>query len=171
MTDGIILISGRDSKKRRNLMVNTVERIMRHDTILITIGYEYGVDPLSYRDGIDWLLESFRYLEAPKRTLIIIDDIVPFIDTTKGYLCPILLELYKEKGVRLVVGTSRVSSEYTSPHIRSLCSTIISTRVYSEMQSKLLFGRKGAESLEDNEYLMKRKGEITKGTLSERLLS
>ena len=167
MTDGIILISGRDSKNRRNLMVKTVERIMRHNTILITIGYEYGVDPLSYRDGIDWLLESFRYLEAPKRTIIVIDDIVPLIDTTKGYLFPILLELYKEKGVSFIMGTSRVSSDYLTPHILSLCSSIASTKLRSEMQSRLLFGTKGAETLLDNEYLMKRNGKITKGTLPE----
>ena len=160
------LIAGRSEERRHYLFSRAIDRMQREDNAIIPIGYWDRVDSLSYRDGIDWLLESFRYLEAPKRTLIIIDDIVPFIDTTKGYLCPILLELYKEKGVRLVVGTSRVSSEYTSPHIRSLCSTIISTRVYSEMQSKLLFGRKGAESLEDNEYLMKRNGKITKGTLS-----
>ena len=44
-------------------------------------------------------------------------------------------------------------------------STVISTRVNSEMHSKLLFGTRGAESLEDGEYLLKRKGRITKGTI------
>ena len=106
-------------------------------------------------------------MEAPKNTLIVIDDIVPLFDTTKGYLVPLLLELYKEKGVQLIIGTSRVSSDYLTPHILSLCSSIISTKLRSEMQSKLLFGTKGAENLTDNEYLMKRKGKITKGTLSE----
>ena len=140
------LIAGRSEERRYFLLRKTIEKLKREDTVIIPIGYWERFDSLSYQEGIDWLLESFRYLEAPKNTLIVIDDIVPFIDTTKGYLCPILLELYKEKGVRLVVGTSRVSSEYTSPHIRSLCSTIISTRVYSEMQSKLLFETKGAEN-------------------------
>ena len=161
------LIAGSSEERRYFLFRKTIEKLKREDTVIIPIGYWERFDSLSYQEGIDWLLESFRYLEAPKNTLIVIDDIVPLFDTTKGYLVPLLFELYKEKGIRLVVGTSRVSSEYTSPHIRSLCSTIISTRVYSEIQSKLLFGRKGAESLEDNEYLMKRKGKITKGTLSE----
>ena len=165
------LIAGSSEERRYFLFRKTIEKLKRENTVIIPIGYWERFDSLSYQEGIDWLLESFRYLEAPESTIIVIDDIVPLSDTTKGYLLPFLFELYKEKGVRLVVGTSRVSSEYTSPHIRSLCSTIISTRVYSEMQSKLLFGRKGAESLEDNEYLMKRNGKITKGTLSECLLS
>lgn len=162
-----ILIAGSSEERRYFLFRKTIEKLKREDAVIIPIGYWERFDSLSYQEGIDWLLESFRYLEAPKNALIVIDDIVPLIDTTKGYLFPILLELYKEKGVSFIMGTSRVSSEYTSPHIRSLCSTIISTRIYSEMQSKLLFGRKGAESLEDNEYLMKRNGKITKGTLSE----
>ena len=161
------LIAGKSEERRYFLLRKTIEKLKREETVIIPIGYWERFDSLSYQEGIDWLLESFRYLEAPKNTLIVIDDIVPLFDTTKGYLVPLLFELYKEKEVQLIIGTSRVSSEYTSPHIRSLCSTIISTRVYSEMQSKLLFGRKGAESLEDNEYLVKRKGKITKGTLSE----
>ena len=162
-----ILIAGRSEERRYFLLRKTIEKLKREDTVIIPIGYWERFDSLSYQEGIDWLLESYRYLEAPINTLIVIDDIVPLFDTQKGYLVPWLFELYEEKGVRFIIGTSRVSSEYTSPHIRSLCSTIISTRVYSEMQSKLLFGRKGAESLEDNEYLMKRNGKITKGTLSE----
>ena len=161
------LIAGTSEERRLYLFSRAIDRMQREDNAIIPIGYWDRVDSLSYRDGIDWLLESFRYLEAPKRTLIIIDDIVPFIDTTKGYLCPILLELYKEKGVSFIMGTSRVSSDYLTPHILSLCSSIASTKLRSEMQSRLLFGRKGAESLLDNEYLMKRKGKITKGTLSE----
>ena len=165
------LIAGTSEERRHYLSSQEIDRMKTEDTVIIPIGYWEIFDSLSYREGIDWLLESYRYLEAPINTLIVIDDIVPLFDTPKGYLVPLLLELYKEKGVSFIMGTSRVSSEYTSPHIRSLCSTIISTRVYSEMQSKLLFGRKGAESLEDNEYLMKRNGKITKGTLSECLLS
>ena len=148
MAEEIILIIGRDTEKRRYLITKATERISRDDTIFISIGYEDSVDPLSYKEGIDWLIDSFRYLEAPKNTLIVIDDIIPLIDTTKGYLLPILLELYKEKGVRFIMGT----------------------RLNSEMQSKLIFGTKGAEILLDNEYLMKRKGKITKGTLSECLM-
>ena len=163
------LIAGTSEERRYSLFSKAIERRQKEDTVIIPIGYWERFDSLSYREGIDWFLESYRYLEAPINTLIVIDDIVPLFDTTKGYLVPLLLELYKEKGVSLIMGTSRVSSEYTSPHIRSLCSTIISTRVYSEMQSKLLFGRKGAETLLDNEYLMKRNGKITKGTLSEYL--
>ena len=161
------LIAGKSEERRHYLFSRAIDRMQREDNAIIPIGYWDRVDSLSYREGIDWLLESFRYLEAPKNTLIVIDDIVPLFDTTKGYLVPLLLELYKEKGVQLLIGTSRVSSDYLTPHILSLCSSIISTRVYSEMQSKLLFGTKGAENLTDNEYLMKRKGKITKGTLSE----
>ena len=95
MAERIILITGRDTEKRRYLITKATERISRDDTIFISIGYEDSVDPLSYKEGIDWLIDSFRYLEAPKNTLIVIDDIVPLIDTTKGYLLPILLELYK----------------------------------------------------------------------------
>ena len=170
MAERIILITGRDTEKRRYLITMATERISRDDTIFISIGYEDSVDPLSYKEGIDWLIDSFRYLEAPKNTLIVIDDIVPLIDTTKGYLLPILLELYKEKGVRFIMGTRIVSSEYITPHILSLCSSIISTMLSSEMQSKLIFGTKGAEILLDNEYMMKRKGKMTKGTLSECLM-
>ena len=68
------------------------------------------------------------------------------------------------------MGTRIVSSEYITPHILSLCSSIISTMLSSEMQSKLIFGTKGAEILLDNEYMMKRKGKMTKGTLSECLM-
>ena len=162
-----ILIAGRSEERRHYLFSRAIDRMQREDNAIIPIGYWDRVDSLSYREGIDWLLESFRYLEAPKNTLIVIDDIVPLFDTTKGYLVPLLLELYKEKGVQLIIGTSRVSSDYLTPHILSLCSSIISTKLRSEMQSKLLFGTKGAENLTDNEYLMKRKGKITKGTLSE----
>ena len=165
MAEEIILIIGRDTEKRRYLITKATERISRDDNIFISIGYEDSVDPLSYKEGIDWLIDSFRYLEAPKNTLIVIDDIVPLIDTTKGYLLPILLELYKEKGVRFIMGTRIVSSDYLTPYFRSLCSTVISTRVNSEMQSKLLFGTRGAENLEDGEYLIKRKGKTTKGTI------
>lgn len=161
------LIAGKSEERRHYLFSRAIDRMQREDNAIIPIGYWDRVDSLSYREGIDWLLESFRYLEAPKNTLIVIDDIVPLFDTPKGYLVPLLFELYKEKGVQLLIGTSRVSSDYLTPHILSLCSSIISTRVYSEMQSKLLFGTKGAENLTDNEYLMKRKGNITKGTLSE----
>lgn len=161
------LIAGRSEERRYYLFRKTIEKLMREDTVIIPIGYWEIFDSLSYREGIDWLLESYRYLEAPINTLIVIDDIVPLFDTPKGYLVPLLLELYKEKGVSFIMGTSRVSSDYLTPHILSLCSSIASTRLSSEMQSKLLFGTKGAETLLDNEYLMKRKGKIRKGTLSE----
>ena len=161
------LIAGTSEERRHYLSSQEIDRIKTEDTVIIPIGYWERFDSLSYQEGIDWLLESFRYLEAPKNTLIVIDDIVPLFDTPKGYLVPLLFELYKEKGVQLLIGTSRVSSDYLTPHILSLCSSIISTKLRSEMQSKLLFGTKGAENLTDNEYLMKRKGKITKGTLSE----
>lgn len=161
------LIAGRSEERRYYLFRKTIEKLKREDTVIIPIGYWERFDSLSYQEGIDWLLESFRYLEAPKNTIIVIDDIVPLFDTTKGYLVPLLLELYKEKGVSFIMGTSRVSSDYLTPHILSLCSSIISTRLSSEMQSRLLFGTKGAETLLDNEYLMKRNGKIRKGTLSE----
>ena len=161
------LIAGRSEERRYFLFRKTIEQLKKEDTVIIPIGYWEIFDSLSYREGIDWLLESYRYLEAPINTLIVIDAIVPLFDTPKGYLVPLLLELYKEKGVSFIMGTSRVSSDYLTPHILSLCSSIISTRLSSEMQSRLLFGRKGAESLLDNEYLMKRKGKIRKGTLSE----
>ena len=155
------LIAGRSEERRYYLFRKTIEKLKREDTVIIPIGYWEIFDSLSYQEGIDWLLESFRYLEAPKNTLIVIDDIVPLFDTTKGYLVPLLFELYKEKGVQLIIGTSRVSSDYLTPHILSLCSSIISTKLRSEMQSKLLFGTKGAENLTDNEYLMKRKGTLS----------
>ena len=161
------LIAGKNEERRYFLFRKTIEKLKREDTVIIPIRYWERFDSLSYQEGIDWLLESFRYLEDPKNTLIVIDDIVPLFDTTKGYLVPLLLELYKEKGVSFIMGTSRVSSDYLTPHILSLCSSIASTKLRSEMQSRLLFGRKGAESLEDHEYLMKRNGKITKGTLSE----
>ena len=161
------LIAGRSEERRYSLFSKAIERRQKEDTVIIPIGYWERFDSLSYREGIDWLLESFRYLEAPKNNIIVIDDIVPLFDTTKGYLVPWLFELYKEKGVSFIMGTSRVSSDYLTPHILSLCSSIASTKLRSEMQSRLLFGTKGAETLEDNEYLMKRNGKITKGTLSE----
>lgn len=136
------LIAGSSEERRYFLFRKTIEKLKREDTVIIPIGY--------------W-----------ERFDIVIDDIVPLFDTTKGYLVPLLFELYKEKGVQLIIGTSRVSSDYLTPHILSLCSSIISTKLRSEMQSKLLFGTKGAENLTDNEYLMKRKEKITKGTLSE----
>ena len=161
------LIAGSSEERRYFLFRKTIEKLKREDTVIISIGYWERFDSLSSQEGIDWLLESFRYLEAPKNTLIVIDDIVPLFDTPKGYLVPLLLELYEEKGVRFIFGTSRVSSDYLTPHILSLCSSIASTKLRSEMQSRLLFGTKGAENLTDNEYMMKRKGNITKGTLSE----
>ena len=161
------LIAGTNEERRRYLSSQEIDRMKTEDTVIIPIGYWEIFDSLSYREGIDWLLESYRYLEAPINTLIVIDDIVPLFDTTKGYLVPLLLELYKEKGVSFIMGTSRVSSDYLTPHILSLCSSIASTKLRSEMQSRLLFGTKGAESLLDNEYLMKRNGKIRKGTLSE----
>ena len=161
------LIAGTSEERRHYLSSREIDRMKTEDTVIIPIGYWERFDSLSYQEGIDWLLESYRYLEAPINTLIVIDDIVPLFDTPKGYLVPLLLELYKEKGVSFIMGTSRVSSDYLTPHILSLCSSIASTKLRSEMQSKLLCGRKGAESLEDNEYLMKKKGKITKGTLSE----
>ena len=161
------LIAGTSEERRHYLSSQEIDRIKTEDTVIIPIGYWEIFDSLSYQEGIDWLLESYRYLEAPINTLIVIDDIVPLFDTQKGYLVPLLLELYEEKGVRFIFGTSRVSSDYLTPHILSLCSSIASTKLRSEMQSRLLFGTKGAETLLDNEYLMKRKGKITKGTLSE----
>ena len=161
------LIAGTSEERRHYLSSQEIDRMKKEDTVIIPIGYWERFDSLSYQEGIDWLLESFRYLEAPKNTLIVIDDIVPLFDTTKGYLVPLLFELYKEKGVSFIMGTSRVSSDYLTPHILSLCSSIASTKLRSEMQSRLLFGTKGAETLLDNEYLMKRNGKITKGTLPE----
>ena len=161
------LIAGTSEERRHYLSSQEIDRMQNEDTVIIPIGYWERFDSLSYREGIDWLLESYRYLEAPINTLIVIDDIVPLFDTPKGYLVPLLLELYKEKGVSFIMGTSRVSSDYLTPHILSLCSSIASTKLRSEMQSRLLFGTKGAETLLDNEYLMKRNGKITKGTLSE----
>ena len=67
MAERIILITGRDTEKRRYLITKATERISRDDTIFISIGYEDSVDPLSYKEGIDWLIDSFRYLEAPKK--------------------------------------------------------------------------------------------------------
>ena len=161
------LIAGRSEERRYYLFRKTIEKLKREDTVIISIGYWEIFDSLSYQEGIDWLLESYRYLEAPINTIIVIDDIVSLFDTPKGYLVPLLLELYKEKGVSFIMGTSRVSSDYLTPHILSLCSSIASTKLRSEMQSRLLFGTKGAETLLDNEYLMKRKGKIRKGTLAE----
>lgn len=165
MIDRLILVAGKSTYRRDSVIQQVIERMKKEDTVFIPIGYWERDDTLSYRDGIKWMIESFRYLDTPQNTLIVIDDIVPLIDTPEGYLFPLLLELHKEKGVRFVMGTSLISSDYLTPHIRSLCSTVISTRLNSEMQSGLLFGTRGAESLEDGEYLLKRKGRITKGTI------
>lgn len=161
------LIAGRSEEVRHSIFSKAIASMQREDTIIISIGYWERVDSLSYEDGIKRLIADYRYLDTPKSTLIVIDDIVSLIDTPEGYLVPLLFELYKEKGVRFIIGTSRVSSEYITPHIRSLCSTIISAKLNSEMQSKILFGIKGAETLYNNEYLMKSNGTIIKGTLSE----
>ena len=161
------LIAGRSEELRHYLFCKALDSMLREDTIIISIGYWKRVDSLSYEDGIKRLIADFRYLDTPKKTLFVIYDIVSLIDTPEGYLVPLLLQLYKEKGVRFIIGTSRVSSDYITPHIRSLCSTIISTKLSSEMQSKILFGTKGAETLFNNEYLMKSNGTIIKGTLSE----
>lgn len=161
------LIAGRSEELRHYLFCKALDSMLREDTIIISIGYWKRVDSLSYEDGIKRLISDFRYLDTPKRTLFVIDDIVSLIDTPEGYLVPLLLQLYKKKGVRFIIGTSRVSSEYITPNILSLCSTIISAKLNSEMQSKLLFGTKGAETLFNNEYLMKSNGTIIKGTLSE----
>lgn len=161
------LIAGRSEEVRHSIFSKAIASMQREDTIIISIGYWERVDSLSYEDGIKRLIADFRYLDTPQKTLFVIDDIVSLIDTPEGYLVPLLFELYKEKGVRFIIGTSRVSSEYITPHIRSLCSTIISAKLNSEMQSKILFGIKGAETLFNNEYLMKSNGKIIKGTLSE----
>ena len=163
----MILIAGRSEELRHSIFSKTIASMQREDTIIISIGYCKRIDSLYYEDGIKRLIADFQYLDTPKKTLFVIDDIVSLIDTPEGYLVPLLFELYKEKGVRFIIGTSRVSSEYITPHIRSLCSTIISTKLSSEMQSKILFGTKGAEALYNNEYLMKSNGTIIKGTLSE----
>lgn len=165
MIDRLILVAGRNKYRRNTVIKNVIERMQKEDAVYISIGNWERDDTLSYRGGIKWMVECFRYIEESDNTLIIVDDIVPLIDTPEGYLLPYLLALYKEKGVKFIIGTSRVSSDYLTPFIRSLCSTVISTRVNSEMQSKLLFGTRGAESLEDGEYLLKRKGKITKGTI------
>ena len=167
MIDRLILVAVKSTYRRNSVIHQVIERMQKEDTVFIPIGYWERDDTLSYRDGINWMVESFRYLDTPQNTLIVIDDIVPLIDTPEGYLFPLLLELYKEKGVRFVMGTSLISSDYLTPHLRSLCSTVISTMVNSEMQSRLLVGTRGAEILEDDEYLMKRKGRITKGLLHE----
>ena len=159
------LIAGRSEEVRHSIFSKAIASMQREDTIIISIGYWERVDSLSYEDGIKRLIADYRYLDTPKRILFVIDDIVSLIDTPEGYLVPLLLQLYKKKGVRFIIGTSRVSSEYITPHILSLCSTIISAKLNSEMQSKLLFGAKGAESLSSNNYLMKRNGKVTKGTL------
>ena len=159
------LIAGRSEELRHYLFCKALDSMLREDTIIISIGYWKKFDSVSYEDGIKRLIADFRYLDTPKKTLFVIDDIVSLIDTPEGYLVPLLLQLYKKKGVRFIFGTSRVSSEYITPNIRSLCSTIISAKLNSEMQSKLLFGTKGAESLSSNNYMMKRNGKITKGTL------
>lgn len=161
------LIAGRSEEVRHSIVSKAIASMQRKDTIIIHIGYWKRVNSLSYEDGIKRLISDFRYLDTPKRTLFVIDDIVSLIDTPEGYLVPLLFELYKEKGVRFIIGTSRVSSEYITPHILSLCSKIISAKLSSEMQSKILFGTKGAETLFNNEYLMKSNGTIIKGTLSE----
>ncbi|MDD5973348.1 MAG: hypothetical protein PUC01_06510 [Spirochaetales bacterium] len=161
------LIAGRSEELRHSIFSKAIDSMQREDTIIISIGYWKRVDSLSYEDGIKRLIADFRYLDTPQRTLFVINDIVSLIDTPEGYLVPLLFELYKEKVVRFIIGTSRVSSEYITPHIRSLCSTIISAKLNSEMQSKILFGIKGAETLFNNEYLMKSNGTIIKGTLSE----
>ena len=159
------LIAGRSEELRHYLFCKALDSMLREDTIIISIGYWKKFDSVSYEDGIKRLIADYRYLDTPKRTLFAIDDIVSLIDTPEGYLVPLLLQLYKKKGVRFISGTSRVSSEYITPHILSLCSIIISAKLNSEMQSKLLFGTKGAESLPSNNYMMKRNGKVTKGTL------
>ena len=161
------LIAGRSEDIRHSIFSKAIASMQREDTIIISIGYWKRFDSLSYEVGIKRLIADYRYLDTPKSTLIVIDDIVSLIDTPEGYLVPLLFELYKEKGVRFIIGTSRVSSEYITPHIRSLCSTIISSKLNSEMQSKIIFGIKGAETLFNNEYLMKSNETIIKGTLSE----
>ena len=159
------LIAGRSEELRHYLFCKALDSMLREDTIIISIGYWKKFDSVSYEDGIKRLIADYRYLDTPKRTLFVIDDIVSLIDTPEGYLVPLLLQLYKEKGVRFIIGTSRVSADYITTHILSLCSTIISAKLSSEMQSKLLFGTKGAESLPSNNYMMKRNGKVTKGTL------
>ena len=161
------LIAGRSEEIRHSIFSKAIDSMQREDTIITYIGYWERVDSLSYEDGIKRLIADFRYIDTPKRNLFVIDDIVSLIDTPEGYLVPLLFELYKEKGVRFIIGTSRVSSDYITTPILSLCSTIISTKLSSEMQSKILFGIKGAETLYNNEYLMKSNGTIKKGTLSE----
>ena len=91
-------IAGTSEERRRYLSSQEIDRMQNEDTVIIPIGYWEIFDSLSYREGIDWLLESYRYLEEPINTLIVIDDIVPLFDTPKGYLVPLLLELYEEKG-------------------------------------------------------------------------
>ena len=84
------LIAGSSEERRYFLFRKTIEKLKREDTVIIPIGYWERFDSLSYQEGIDWLLESFRYLEDPKNTLIVIDDIGPLFDTPKGFLVPLL---------------------------------------------------------------------------------
>ena len=165
MIDRLILVAGRSRYRRNTVIKNVIERMQKVNTVFVPIGNWERDDSLSYGDGIKWMIESFRYLDKPKSTLIVVEDIVPLFDTPEGYLLHLLFDLYSKKGVKFIIGTSLVSSDYLTPYFRSLCSTVISTRVNSEMQSKLLFGTRGAESLEDGEYLIKRKGKTTKGTI------
>lgn len=153
MASNTILVAGSSKEEREIIIEIALERIKRDDTLLVSIG---GIDDsLSYREGIKWMIESFRYIEKPQSLLIVIDDIVPFIDTPEGYLVPFLLELYKEIGASYIVGTGRVSAEYLSRDIRCLFSTIVSSKLVYEIQSKLLFGVKGGENLRDGEYMVK----------------
>ena len=65
----------------------------------------------------------------------------------------------------MIIGTGSVSAEYITSDLLYLCSPVISFRLYSEMQSRILFGRKGAENLADDEYMIKKKRRVRKGIL------
>ena len=71
----MILIAGRSEEVRHSIFSKAIDSMQREDTIIIYIGYWKRFDSLSYEDGIKRLIADYRYLDTPKITLIVIDDI------------------------------------------------------------------------------------------------
>lgn len=160
-----VLVAGADQNRRISLMEKLADELCNDDTVRVNVGnYEKRDYAFSYEKGMRWLLSEFRNSDD-RKLLIIINDIVPMIDTPEGYLLTLIIKLYMMKGADFIIGTGSVSAEYITSDLLYICSPVISFRLYSEMQSRILFGRKGAENLADDEYMIKKKRRVRKGIL------
>lgn len=115
-----------------------------------------GGHEVKTKDALYWFADNWRLIGSDRTILIAVKDIAQLYDLEHGVFTEFVIPVYAStKNIRMIIGTSKVSSEILIQNILDVFPTRIVSKLSNGVQSRLLLGATGAEVLiSDMEFLI-----------------